>query len=111
MVHSTRFIPWFTGSHGFVLDYLVEEALHQQPESVQAFLLGTAVLDRLTGSLCDAGCTKTLPPFHPPHWGGQRGGSYRTPIALGRLDETTRLLPRLPEATEKVLLYLARRPG
>jgi len=50
----TRFIQAFTGSHHFVLDYLVEEVLEQQSESVQSFLLRTAVLDRLTGPLCDA---------------------------------------------------------
>jgi LuxR family maltose regulon positive regulatory protein len=48
------FVNSFTGSHHFVLDYLVEEVLEQQSESVQAFLLQTAVLERLTGSLCDA---------------------------------------------------------
>jgi LuxR family maltose regulon positive regulatory protein len=50
----TGFIQSFTGSHRFVLDYLVEEVLDQQSQSVQSFLLKTAVLDRLTGSLCDA---------------------------------------------------------
>jgi LuxR family maltose regulon positive regulatory protein len=44
----------FTGSHHFVLDYLLEEVLHQQPESVQTFLLRTSILDRLCGPLCDA---------------------------------------------------------
>ena len=44
----------FSGSHRFVLDYLIDEVLAQQPESIQLFLLQTAVLDRLTGSLCDA---------------------------------------------------------
>ena len=48
------FIQSFTGSHHFVLDYLVEEVLEQQPERIQTFLLQMAVLDRLTGSLCDA---------------------------------------------------------
>ncbi len=48
------FIQSFTGSHRFVLDYLLEEVLHQQPEHVQTFLLKTAVLNQLTGSLCDA---------------------------------------------------------
>ncbi len=47
-------IKSFTGSHRFVLDYLIEEVLSQQPQSVQTFLLHTAVLDRLTGSSCDA---------------------------------------------------------
>ncbi|MGD2179069.1 MAG: LuxR C-terminal-related transcriptional regulator, partial [Anaerolineae bacterium] len=42
------------GSHRLVLDYLIEEVLEQQSEDVQTFLLQTAVLDRLTGSLCDA---------------------------------------------------------
>jgi len=48
------FIKSFTGGHRLVLDFLIEEVLSQQPESVQNFLLQTAVLDRMTGSLCDA---------------------------------------------------------
>ena len=51
---ATRFIQSFTGSHHFVMDYLVEEVLGQQPERVQTFLLRTSILDRLCGSLCDA---------------------------------------------------------
>jgi LuxR family maltose regulon positive regulatory protein len=47
-------IESFTGSHRFVLDYLVEEVLEQQSKSIQTFLLQTTVLKRLTGSLCDA---------------------------------------------------------
>jgi LuxR family maltose regulon positive regulatory protein len=49
-----RFIQAFTGSHRFVLDYLVEEVLQRQPEGIHSFLLKTAILDRLSGSLCDA---------------------------------------------------------
>lgn len=48
------FISRFSGSHQFVLDYLVEEVLQQQPESIQYFLLCTSILERLCGSLCDA---------------------------------------------------------
>src|SRR5256884_3275753 len=51
---TTSFITSFTGSHHFVLDYLVEEVLQQQPESIQTFLLRTSILDRLCGPLCDA---------------------------------------------------------
>ena len=51
---ATSFIKSFTGSHRLVLDYLIEEVLEQQPENIQTFLFQTAVLDRLTGSLCDA---------------------------------------------------------
>ncbi len=52
--NTTGFIRSFTGSHHFVLDYLVEEVLEQQPESIQHFLLRTSILDRLCGPLCDA---------------------------------------------------------
>ena len=51
---ATSFIASFTGSHHFVLDYLLEEVLQQQPESVQTFLLRTSILDRFCGPLCDA---------------------------------------------------------
>jgi LuxR family maltose regulon positive regulatory protein len=51
---AAGFIQSFTGSHHFVLDYLVEEVLQQQSESIQTFLLRTSILDRLCGPLCDA---------------------------------------------------------
>lgn len=48
------FIRAFTGSHRFVIDYLVQEVLQHQSEEVRSFLLHTAVLDRLTAPLCEA---------------------------------------------------------
>ncbi len=51
---AASFIQSFTGSHHFVLDYLVEEVLQRQPEHVRNFLLQTAILDRLSSPLCDA---------------------------------------------------------
>ncbi len=48
------FIDAFTGSNRFVIDYLADEVLARQPAGVRDFLLRTAVLDRLTGPLCDA---------------------------------------------------------
>ncbi len=48
------FVEAFTGSHRFVLDYLLEEVLTHQPEEVRTFLLETSVLDQLSASLCDA---------------------------------------------------------
>src|SRR5690606_2319174 len=48
------FIKSFMGSQHFVLDYLIEEVLHQQSESIQTFLLRTSILERLCGPLCDA---------------------------------------------------------
>jgi len=49
-----EFVAAFTGSHRFVLDYLVEEVLRSQPNDVRDFLLDTAILHQLTGPLCDA---------------------------------------------------------
>lgn len=51
---TAAFIEAFSGSHRFVLDYLVEEVLQRQPAGVQEFLLHTAILGRLCGPLCDA---------------------------------------------------------
>lgn len=52
--NPTAFIAAFSGSHRHILDYLTEEVLQGQPESIRAFLLHTAVLDRLSGPLCEA---------------------------------------------------------
>lgn len=49
-----NFIKSFTGSHRFVLDYLVEEVITQEPDYVQEFLLRTSILDRFCASLCEA---------------------------------------------------------
>ncbi len=51
---ASRFIAAFVGSHRFLLDYLSEEVLSRQPQAVQDFLLRTALLDRLSASLCNA---------------------------------------------------------
>jgi LuxR family maltose regulon positive regulatory protein len=51
---AASFIQAFTGSHRFVLDYLVEEVLQRQPPRARSFLLQTAILDKLCGPLCDA---------------------------------------------------------
>jgi len=48
------FIAGFTGDDRYIVDYLVEEVLHRQPDLVTTFLLQTSVLDRLSGPLCDA---------------------------------------------------------
>lgn len=49
----SRFIASFTGSHRFVLDYLVEEVLRLQSESMRSFLLQSSILDRLCAPLCN----------------------------------------------------------
>ena len=48
------FIAGFAGDDRYVVDYLAEEVLQRQPDRVQAFLLQTSILGRLSGPLCDA---------------------------------------------------------
>jgi LuxR family maltose regulon positive regulatory protein len=48
------FVNAFSGNNRYIADYLVEEVLQCQPEHVTRFLLATAILDRLSGPLCDA---------------------------------------------------------
>ena len=50
---ATGFIQSFTGSHRFVLDYLIEEVLNKQSENIQTFLLQTSILERMCAQLCD----------------------------------------------------------
>lgn len=50
---ASGFIKSFTGSNRYILDYLVEEVLSRQPETIQQFLLKTSILDRFTGPLCE----------------------------------------------------------
>ena len=51
---AAAFIAGFAGDDRYVVDYLVEEVLHRQPDAVRRFLLETSILSRLTGDLCDA---------------------------------------------------------
>jgi LuxR family maltose regulon positive regulatory protein len=48
------FVQAFSGSHPYILDYLVEEVLQHQPEPVQQFLLQTSTLEVMSASLCAA---------------------------------------------------------
>jgi LuxR family maltose regulon positive regulatory protein len=50
----SEFIQEFTGSHRYIVSYLVEEVLSQQPSGVLNFLLKTSILDRMCGPLCEA---------------------------------------------------------
>jgi LuxR family maltose regulon positive regulatory protein len=50
----SSFIANLSGSHRYILNYLTEEVLNQQPADIQLFLLQTAVLKKLNGDLCNA---------------------------------------------------------
>ncbi|HEU5486952.1 MAG TPA: LuxR C-terminal-related transcriptional regulator [Microlunatus sp.] len=51
---ASGFIARFTGDDRYIVDYLVEEVIQHQTDTVRRFLLQSSVLDRLTGPLCDA---------------------------------------------------------
>ncbi len=55
----TDFIQMFTGSHHFIVDYLLEEVLQRQPQAIREFLLHTSILDQLNSALCDAVAGRT----------------------------------------------------
>ena len=76
------FIEAFTGSSRFVIDYLADEVLARQPDEIRDFLLRTAVLDQLTGPLCDAvtgrvGGARTLEDL-------ERGNLFLVPLDIQR---------------------------
>ena len=52
--NPSGFISGLSGSHRFILSYLTEQVLNQQPEEIQQFLLQTSILDKLNAALCNA---------------------------------------------------------
>jgi LuxR family maltose regulon positive regulatory protein len=48
------FVAAFSGDDRYIVDYLLEEVLQRQSDRVRRFLLQTAILERLSGPLCDA---------------------------------------------------------
>jgi len=86
----SAFVQAFTGSHRFVLDYLVEEVLDQQPPALQEFLLKTSILDRFSGSLCDAVLEI---------------GDRRSETGDGRVEATDRqdLVPNIQSPSQQIL--------
>ena len=53
---ATRFLHDFNGGHRDIQDYLDEEVFGHIPADMQAFVLQSAVLDRLCAPLCGALC-------------------------------------------------------
>jgi LuxR family maltose regulon positive regulatory protein len=52
--YAAQFISAFSGSHYYIVDYLFEEVLSRQPDTVREFLLQTSILERMCAPLCDA---------------------------------------------------------
>jgi LuxR family maltose regulon positive regulatory protein len=57
-----EFIAKFSGSHRYVIDYLMDEVMARQPKEVQTFLRRTSILERLCAPLCEyvAGGSKEM---------------------------------------------------
>ena len=51
---AAEYIQRFSGNQDYIADFLTTEVLEQQPEHLQAFLLRTSILNRLTAPLCEA---------------------------------------------------------
>jgi LuxR family maltose regulon positive regulatory protein len=56
---SPRVWQTLKGSHRYILEYLTDEVLQEQSESIRVFLLHTSILERFSASLCDALCHQT----------------------------------------------------
>ena len=51
---TTAILRELHGSQRYILDYLTDEVLRQQPATLQSFLLRTSILERLCAPLCDS---------------------------------------------------------
>jgi LuxR family maltose regulon positive regulatory protein len=51
---QSALVAQISGSHPYILDYLVDEILRSQSPEIQSFLLQTSILERLCAELCDA---------------------------------------------------------
>ncbi|MCU0485947.1 MAG: hypothetical protein MUC85_07515 [Anaerolineales bacterium] len=49
----SNFIATLSGSNRFILDYLMDEVISQQPEEIRNFLQATSLLEQFTAPLCD----------------------------------------------------------
>jgi LuxR family transcriptional regulator, maltose regulon positive regulatory protein len=55
-----RFADSLSGSHRYILDYLLDEVLSREPDHVREFLLRTSILERFNADLCAALCTDEM---------------------------------------------------
>lgn len=55
-----RFVDSLSGSHRYILDYLLDEVLSREPDHVREFLLRTSILERFNADLCATLYTKEM---------------------------------------------------
>ena len=74
------FIDQFSGSHHFVLEYLMNEVLSRQDEAMQRFLVYTSILESFCASLCDAVLEASLPPAQDTLASLERANLFLIPL-------------------------------
>jgi LuxR family transcriptional regulator, maltose regulon positive regulatory protein len=84
--NPSGFIRGFGGSNRYIVDYLATEVFASQPAHLRTFLLNTAILDRMCGSLCDAlllGGAEDGHPASQPRVEGGEPNSGRSTLESG----------------------------
>ena len=54
-----RILSNLPDNNRYVMEYLVEEVLSQQPLAIQEYLLATSILNRFCAPLCDVVCASS----------------------------------------------------
>jgi LuxR family maltose regulon positive regulatory protein len=82
--HRTDPLAAPAGNPYYLVEYLAEKMLNRQPEDVRQFLLRSAILEALSGPLCEA----VVAPEAPPGWGKTMlERLYRAQLFLTPLNE------------------------
>jgi LuxR family transcriptional regulator, maltose regulon positive regulatory protein len=85
--NASEYIHTWSGNQRYILDYLAEEVLKNQPPVVQQFLVQTAVLDRLCAPLCEEMIGSQLPVESELSTTQLLDSLYRSNLFLIPLDE------------------------
>ncbi|MBX3001393.1 MAG: hypothetical protein KF893_22920 [Caldilineaceae bacterium] len=82
------FIRAFSGNNRYIVDYLADEVLASQPAHIYTFLLHTAILDRMSGPLCDAVVGSETRDLEPTAHTPRAGLSASSQLLLEELEHT-----------------------
>jgi LuxR family maltose regulon positive regulatory protein len=91
--NKQEFIAAFSGSHRYLIDYLIDEVLSRQPAAVQAFLLQTSILGSFSAPLCDAVCSLGGETPGGSEWAAVPGESAGRQILRQLEDDNLFLIP------------------